>query len=366
MQIDGCNTKYFRVRTTTVTFCVINFNGEKYLEATLNSIIAQLHDSDEVILVDNCSTDRSLEIAKHQFGQVKVIPMARNLGPGAARNAGFHAALNDWILFLDNDVSLTPCCLDRLIAALEQHPAAVAAMPRVIYADNPDIIQYDGADTHYLGLMLLHSSDMPAHRGTTSIKKLSSIVSACMLLKRKDWKYPELFDEFIFIYFDDHDFGIKAQVLGHDLLAVPDATVLHSKGTTGLSLRAKGKYAKARIFNLIKNRWLLIFKYYQPRTLAILLPIILLYEMAQIIAMIRKGWFSQWLASAKWILSNIASIQAKRKMIQQSRIRQDREVLKGGHLPFTSYLATGQLERFGIKLLDMVTSIYWQAVRKLI
>jgi GT2 family glycosyltransferase len=366
MDKSDCNTELRPKRQNAVTFCVINFNGEMYLEATLNSILDQMHKGDEVILVDNCSTDRSLQIVNRQLCNIKIIQLNQNLGPGAARNEGFQIAMNDWVCFIDNDVSINIDCLDYLIAALEENPMAVAAMPRVLYASNSNIIQYDGADAHYLGLMQLHNENAPTKSADDAIKKISSIVSACLLINRKNWSFSELFDKSFFIYLEDHDFGMKARLLGHELLSVPHATVLHREGTRGLSLREQGKYSQIRVYNLIKNRWQIILKFYKIKTLAILLPIIFFYEFIQFLAIIKKGWLKEWLISAKWIIFNIQSVLAKRRILQKRRINKDREILNGGSLPFSSYLTQSKIEKFGLIIINKIVSMYWEGMNRLI
>jgi GT2 family glycosyltransferase len=364
--MDNCNTEIEPKRQSQVTFCVVNYNGEKYLEETLTSILNQKHEYDEIILIDNCSTDRSLQIVDHQYPEVKIIELSQNLGPGAARNAGFQSALNDWICFLDNDVTLTSNMLDYLIDALEKHPTAVAAMPRVLYAHNSDIIQYDGADAHYLGLMLLHNENIRINSADDMIKKIRSIVSACFLINRKKWSFIELFDESYFIYLEDHDFGMKVQILGHEILSVPKATVLHREGTPGLSLREQGKYSERRIYNLIRNRWQIILKFYAIKTIVICLPIIFVYESFQFVAVLKKGWLRAWFKSTKWLISNIKAILSKRRILQESRTKRDLEILKGGPLPFTSFLTQSEIEKVGRKLLDKLVSIYWEGVCRII
>ena len=63
---------------------------------------------------------------------------------------------------------------------------------------------------------------------------------------------------------EDHDFGVRLRGLGNDILAVPEAHVLHGDGADGLSLRKLGKYSSLRVYCLIRNRWLFILKHYSP------------------------------------------------------------------------------------------------------
>ena len=75
-----------------ITACVVNYNGENYLPDCLLSLSKERETFDEILLVDNASQDRSVEFIRNNFSFVKVIQLDQNMGPGAARNAGYRAA----------------------------------------------------------------------------------------------------------------------------------------------------------------------------------------------------------------------------------------------------------------------------------
>jgi GT2 family glycosyltransferase len=112
-----------------LTLCLVNYNGERYLEESLKSVFIQKERFEEILLIDNTSEDRSLEIVRNQFPAVRVVQLDKNRGPAMARNIGFKVASCDLILFMDNDVSLARDYSDRLIQAWNDHPRAAVAMP---------------------------------------------------------------------------------------------------------------------------------------------------------------------------------------------------------------------------------------------
>src|SRR5437762_13200421 len=85
-----------------ISVVVCNYNGERYLDECLAAVEKLEGRVDEVIVVDNASTDASLSILRERWPRVRVIPMPRNEGPCPARNAGMRAARNRWVLALDN------------------------------------------------------------------------------------------------------------------------------------------------------------------------------------------------------------------------------------------------------------------------
>ena len=136
-----------------LTLCMINYNGERFLRNSLRSAVAQADRFVEILLIDDASQDGSLQVVEREFPMVRTIRLPENRGPAAARNVALREARTELALLVDNDVSLAPGCVDELVTALATHPNAAIAAPAVLYALLPDVIQYDGAHNHFLGLM---------------------------------------------------------------------------------------------------------------------------------------------------------------------------------------------------------------------
>jgi GT2 family glycosyltransferase len=349
-----------------LTLCVVNFNGESYVDAALRSAFAQGPLVDEILLVDNASQDRSVERVESRFPEVGIVRLAGNRGPGAARNAGHRAARHDRILFMDNDVVLTPGCAALLAGGLDQMPGAVAAMPRVVFADRPETVQFEGADAHYLGLMVLKGANAPAHALPDCTRRMNSLVTACFLLDRRLWGEEDLFDESFFFNYEDHDFGMRSRVRGYEVVSVPSAVCLHGSGTPGLSLRTGREYSSQRVVCLIRNRWQILLKNYQLRSLLVLSPMLVLYEMAQLVEVVWMGWVLEWLTALRWMAGHAAEIRKKRRGVQRARRSPDREILCGGPLPFREELTRGRAERGGRALLDWAARGYWSLAMRVL
>ena len=345
---------------------MINYNGEAHLRLSLPAAVAQADQFAEILLVDNGSTDSSLAFVESSFPTVRILRLNENRGPGAARNAGIRAAMSDRILLLDNDVVLLDGCAAALSAALDAHPQAVAAAATVLYADRPHIVQYDGADNHYLGLMMLQNADVPLAERRAELRPTSSLVSCCFMLDRRRLGGEAWFDEDFFIYYDDHDFGLQLRLLGFGILSVPDALVLHGSGTEHLSIRQLGSYSRRRVLYTIRNRWLILLKHYSAQSLLLLSPMLLFYEGAQLAIAVRKGWGGVWLEAAGWTLRHLPAILARRRHLQRRRRLPDREILKDGPLPLRPELTTSRWERLARHLLDRLARGYWQLVRGMI
>lgn len=343
---------------------MINYNGKAYLRESLPAALGQAGRFEEILLVDNGSTDGSLDLVEREFPAVRVVRMGANRGAGAARNAGIREARTDLILFLDNDVALLEGCVEHLVAALHDHPDAIVAAPSVVYAKFPDIVQYCGADNHYLGLMILCQENTPLAQADTRIRRTDSLVTACFLIDRSRLPDDHPFDELYFYQMEDHDLGVRLRTLGHTILAVPQAHVLHGEGQAGLSIRGTGRYTPGRVYFLIRNRWLFLLKTYRARSLILLCPILLLYECAQLVVVIKKGWAREWARAARWIIREFPTLLALRRSVQKTRKVPDRELLSNGPIPFRTELTSGRLEAAGRRALDFVSMRYFQGVRR--
>lgn len=349
-----------------LTLCMINFNGEKYLGESLHAVFNQKKGFKEILLVDNASEDKSLEIVKGRFPTVKIVQLNKNLGPAAARNVGYKSASCERILFIDNDVSLASDCTDKLIETLNDNPHAALVMPRVLYARDKNTIQFDGAYSHFLGLMILHNSNKPLISSSIESKKLGSIVTACFLMDRSRWNGVEPFDESFYFNYEDHDFGFRTRTLGHEIVSAPSACCYHREGTKGLSFRPGGNYSRMRVFCLIRNRWLIILKNYSFKTIVLLSPIFLVYELFQIGVVTKKGWHVEWFRAFIWILTRSFDILRERKVIQMTRKTDDSEIFQDGQIPFTDDLTKSTLERTGKNLLNFFASVYWNGIKRFI
>ncbi len=318
------------------------------------------------MVLDNGSQDGSLALIRRDYPGVRILEIGSNLGAAGGRNAGLRSIPQDLILLMDNDVALTADCVDRLVAALAARPDVSIAVPAVVYGHRRDVVQYCGARCHYLGQQILDNEDVPVTQISADSFEMGSLVSCCLLLDRSRIPAGEAFDERFFIYFEDHEYGVRVRAFGSELLAVPSALCYHGKGTEGLSIRQLGTYSSRRVFFLLRNRWLFMLKVYSLRTWFLMLPMFIVYEAAQFAVVIKKGWLREWWRSVTWILSNLRSIRGERRRFQDLRKRHDGDLVTGGRLPFRPELTASPLERGALQVLGAMSTAYWALVSPLI
>jgi GT2 family glycosyltransferase len=341
--------------------CIVNFNGSGHLAGTLARVLELRAQFGDIVLVDDASTDDSVEIMRSLAPGFQVVVMPRNSGPGAARNAGARALDADRILFMDNDVTLQPRVLPLLEEALHDAPDATIAVPRVVSASDPDNVEYEGGDAHVSGLLRLRrpdsSGEVPATGGPPVA--VGSLVTCCFLLDRKRWGDAPLFDEDFQIYLEDHELGLRARMRGLELLAVPAAVCLHGPGTPGLSIRASGRHTTTRIRHTILNRWQVILKLYETRTIVLLAPYLAAFELYQLAGCVALGWSREWRAAAGDLAGKWSGLRGRRRAVQPTRKRFDYELLVAGPHPFNPLLARRIVVRVSHRLLDLVATVNW-------
>ena len=253
-----------------------------------------------------------------------------------------------------------------LLDALLASPRGLLAAPRVLYAADPATVQYDSADCHFLGLMATRNADRASRDLDAQIARTTSLVTACFLVDRSRWRDGAPFDEWFGFNLEDHDFGVRASILGHELLVAPAATVRHGAGTAGLSYRPGGSVPGERVFYLIRNRWSVMTKAFAPRSLVVLSPVLLIYELAQLVGAVSNGWLREWSAALRSWWRELPRLRRDRCALQRARVAGDALVLRGGPLPLTRAVRNRPLARFAIGALQWLVNAYWRVARPFI
>ncbi len=348
-------------RIPGVTAVVCNFNGEAYLPECLRSVLDQ-EGVDEVLVVDDASTDGSVALVRERFPAVRVIELPVNGGPCIARNAGMRAARNRWVLAVDNDANLLPDTLRRLEQAILEHPGAVAAQPRSVYADEPSRVHYDGGAFHYVGLYSLRNFGRPLTEAVgTGVLEVDGLIAICILFDREAVHAVGGYDESFFILFEDYDLSLRLRIAGHTLLSVEEALVHHRGGTPGISFRGD-EYPRFRAYYHSRNRWLLLYKNYSWRTLLAAAPGILIYELVWGLFTIKNGHLKAHVAGKVSFLGELGRARPKRRAIQASRRLRDRDLLVGGPLTFSPQLvATKAAKRVTFLFGRSLRFLWWLA-----
>ncbi|MBS7338699.1 MAG: glycosyltransferase family 2 protein [Lachnospiraceae bacterium] len=210
-------------RTTVV---IPNYNGRQYIDACLKSLQKSTVPL-KIILVDNGSTDGSLNCVRENYPDVRIIAFPENTGFSKAVNAGILAADTEFVLLLNNDTVVDERMAEYLENAMEADEGCFSAAARMCSLSAPE--KLDGAGDFYcaLGWAFARGKDQPADR----YLKPGRVFSACAgaaIYRRSLFLKIGYFDENHFAYLEDIDIGYRANIYGYPNQYVPQAVVYHA------------------------------------------------------------------------------------------------------------------------------------------
>jgi N-acetylglucosaminyl-diphospho-decaprenol L-rhamnosyltransferase len=216
-----------------------NFNGERWLPRTLQSLRAQTRRLD-VVVVDNGSTDGSVAAARSDFPEVAVIELGENLGFGPALNRAVAAHPADAIALLNADVECEPGFCEALLDRLGAGVDMVAGV--LLQEREPGLIDSAGvvADHTLMGFDHLHGEPLTALEGAPD--PLGPTGGAA-LYRREAWEAVGGFDERIFLYYEDLDLALRIAAAGGRCRLAPAARALHAYSAS-LGAASGAKYAR--------------------------------------------------------------------------------------------------------------------------
>jgi GT2 family glycosyltransferase len=261
----------------SVSVIVVNFNRKELLRACLESLTAQKGVPFEVIVVDNGSSDGSVEMAETEFSNrvsfpFQVIRNADNRGFCGGNNQGIQVALGDFVALLNNDAEANSDWLFELWNALRSRDDMGMAASKILVYDEPNRIDKVGH--------LIYPDGQNRGRGSGKIdcgqfEKLEEVLwpDGCAALYRKEM-LDQIggFDEDLFAYGDDAELGMRARIAAWGCLYVPTAIVRHHRGAT------LGVLSSRRLELIERNRVLLAVKHF-PLSLLLLNPMYFLLRL---------------------------------------------------------------------------------------
>jgi N-acetylglucosaminyl-diphospho-decaprenol L-rhamnosyltransferase len=201
-----------------------NFNGAARLAGVLRGLGEQTRPVD-VVLVDNGSSDDSVELARRELPGIKVVELGENLGFGRAINRAVAEVPGDPVILLNNDAVPEPRFVEALLEGLGEEVDSVAGV--LLQEQVPELIDSAGvvADATLMGFDYLHGE--PAEVATSAAPPLGPTGGAA-LYRRAAFEAVGGFDERIFLYYEDLDLALRLAARGGRCALAPEARALHA------------------------------------------------------------------------------------------------------------------------------------------
>lgn len=275
-----------------VSIVIPNYNGKHFLEACLRAVFAQTIENQEVIVVDNGSTDGSLEYLS-TFPEVRVIALDSNYGFCHAVNEGIKAAQSEFVILLNNDTEVAADFVEKLLQAIRRDEKIFSCSSKMIQFH--DRSKMDDAGDYYCALGWAYA------RGKNGCpedyEQPKAVFAACAgaaVYRKKMLEALGYFDEEHFAYLEDIDLGYRARIHGFKNIYAPEAVVYHVG--SGFSGSAHNAF-KVRLSS--RNSVYLAYKNMPLLQLLLNLPLLLLGHLIKWLFFMRKSLGKEYAAGVR-------------------------------------------------------------------
>lgn len=235
-----------------VSIIIVNWNTRELLQDCLTSVYERTGDIEyEIIVVDNGSTDSSVEMVKKNFPLVNVIENAENLGFARANNIGIKAGKGRYICLINSDITILDDCFGKLMKFMDSNPGAGMAGPKILNADLTiqhscrhfpsiwnNLCQSLGLN-HLFPKSAFFSDWIMDYWSHDSIRSVDALSGCFWMTRRKALEEVGLLDEDFFIYGEDLDWCKRFRKAGWDIVFYPEAEAIHLGGASSAAAPVK-------------------------------------------------------------------------------------------------------------------------------
>jgi N-acetylglucosaminyl-diphospho-decaprenol L-rhamnosyltransferase len=265
----------------SVDIIIINWNSSTLLRECLEALAIadrQEFKLDKIIIVDNASTDRSLENLEQIALPIEIIRNAKNNGFGAACNQGAAISTADYLLFLNPDTKVAANSIDRAVSFMEKPDRQQVGVVGIQLVNSQGEIQRNCArfpTPLNIWCSILGIDKLAVNKSTSFImndwnhqnsQPVDHVIGAFYLIRHDIFQALDGFDETFFVYFEDLDLSYRVQKLGWATYYLADTQCFHKGGGTSESIKA------TRIFYSQRSRILYGYKHFnwfQANTIAL-------------------------------------------------------------------------------------------------
>lgn len=329
---------------------ILNYNGRGYLASCVRSVLMSDYPAIEVIVVDNASTDGSVETLRDEFGgdaRLTLIRNTSNLFFAGGNNAGMRAAKGDYIVVLNNDTEVEKDWLKHLAAAM-QSPAVGACQPKMMFYDQPTLIDNVGGLIDRFGYTHGKASCQEDRGQYDASDEIFFAGGAALAVKKSVLDEVGLFDEDFALHWEDVDLCWRIRLRGYSVRSVPLARVYHKISLTFKQLGEQKNILAS--YHIRKNRIAGLIKNYGWYNLARSLPVLLFVYSALFFKELcvdrkyRLAFAS--LSALWWNVRHLPLVLRKRSYVQKRiRVVPDAEIVRQMHPGFLFLKPCGKRNR---------------------
>lgn len=253
-----------QIKTTII---IPNYNGLKFMEPCFKSLEKQTVKDFKVLVVDNGSTDGSVEWLKEH--RIPSVFLAENTGFTGAVNVGIRAADTPYVLLLNNDTTVDPRFVEVMEWAVAKSEKIFSVSSKMIQMYHPELMDDAGDMYSVLGWAFQRGVGRSSKKYNRPCRVFTACAAAA-IYRRKVFEEIGLFDDMHFAYLEDIDVGYRAKLYGYDNIYCPEAVVYHVGSATSGS-----KYNSFKVRLAARNGIYLNYKNMPGWQLALNLPFLL-------------------------------------------------------------------------------------------
>jgi len=247
-----------------VCIIVLNWNGAQDTLECLKSLKELTYPNFSVLVVDNASSDGSVETLKRDFPDLEIIVNSVNLRFAGGNNAGIKRGMElgaEYLLLLNNDTVVKKDFLTHLVEASEKEGNVGMVGPKIYYYGHERLLWYAGGKIEFQKGWISHIGVREIDNGQyDEISETAYVTGCCVLVSRLVVEKVGMLDEAYYIYGEDADWSIRTERAGFRLLYVPGAVIWHK-----LSVSSGGHLSWFKNWNKLKSQMRLMARYARPR-----------------------------------------------------------------------------------------------------
>ena len=307
-----------------IAVVILNWNGEKFLEELLPTLIQHTPSEVDIVVGDNASSDNSVEFLKQSYPQIQIIQNDKNYGFAEGYNKVLDKVYADYFVLLNSDVEVTDNWISPIINMMDADDNIAICQPKLLSYYQRDTFEYAGGAGGYID-----KYGYPFCRGRlfTTLEKDNGqyndvceifwATGAAMFVKAKVWKDLGGLDGDFFAHMEEIDFCWRAKNAGYKVYYCPQSVVYHIGGGT---LPPSSPF---KTFLNFRNNFSLLFKNLQKRQLAYVFPIRILMDWVAALKFLAEKKPKEFTAviKAHWdFYRQIPALKHKRKNITQRKV----------------------------------------------
>jgi GT2 family glycosyltransferase len=296
-----------------ISVIIVNWNGKHHLNGCLSSLLNQSLQDYEVIIVDNGSTDGSMEFVADNFPKAITIGLDSNRGFSGGNNIGILASRGKFVVLLNNDTEVDQDWLQQLYLQINKDESIAACDSKVFYYGDRNSIWAAGGTYSIAGTSQMRGNLEEDSAVFDEPRDIFTAIACAAIYRKSAFEDIGLLDEDFHSGYEDVDWSFRAHLRGYRILNAPAAHVYHKVSAThGYNSPAFVRNGQRNVFYVyIKNMPLpLLLRYW---------PLHLFYSIASMVYFARIGQLIPFLLGKLEAVLHLPVVLRKRREVQNNR-----------------------------------------------